>query len=693
MSEGYNSFYGGRRGASFVIVKKYGSIEEMIECFQQGGSYKTVNYDEYVLIDTENKNDADNGKVFRRGYDYMNSVGGAVFIGQIVGPAGLAPHTELKTISEVRAIAETEDFTYRRGEGSYESLENLVPGRYKDDSGNWVYNDAIQWAYCSVRDKNSHESTAHIGFKFPYTLFEIEGGSVDPYYNRDSDTENFVNKDLVERTDDMSHPFFQSWKISVPKGIHGDSLKNFRAIAANDSIEDYDGKSDDVQNKRKILVYDYYNYDKYSTGEPVSLYLGDYNMIKDILLTDEGTLTIEYTHDDTDVYNKLLKWIKSVQLDTETGHLIVKYNQTDASGKDTYETDLDWIKDVIVDEDGTITFDYTKSENRVLNKRIKYIKEVSLIDGHFKITFNQEVDAEGNPTTYETDLDWVTGLTIDENGVIKVQHVNGTEESLSSEVKWITETTLAEDGTLEVAYNNGAKDTFTKAIRWISNISLAEDGTFTIKYNNGLPDYVQHLKWPTSLSVNTGEVEGEGSQKLNIEYNDGTSTEVGNPLNYVMRTAVENGHLLCLYSDPARRAAIVSAHQNYTYDNRNDWHDLGVIISNSGILTGKYYNVADYPQLDTVTHTIAFLNEEYPNGLTGEQLEGKTVSVGDSDSNKDLYAFDYTAVDGTYKGWYYLGKLSIENVTSIVGKENDTSLLPLLENLPANGIWFIQEEV
>ena len=73
----YNSFYGGRRGASFIIVKEYESIAAMIECFQQGGAYRTVNYDEYVLINTVNLNDKDNGKVFRRGYEYNNEMGGA----------------------------------------------------------------------------------------------------------------------------------------------------------------------------------------------------------------------------------------------------------------------------------------------------------------------------------------------------------------------------------------------------------------------------------------------------------------------------------------------------------------------------------------------------------------------------------------------------------------------------------------
>jgi hypothetical protein len=141
----YNSFYGGRRGASFVIVKKYSTIAEMIAAFSQGGAYKTVNYDEYVLIDTENKNNADNGKIYRRGYEYNNSMGGAIYEGQIVGPAGMAPHTEMHTIDEVEQIQEREDFTYRRGNGSY-GLEgdNLIPGKYVEaGSGAVKYNDEI----------------------------------------------------------------------------------------------------------------------------------------------------------------------------------------------------------------------------------------------------------------------------------------------------------------------------------------------------------------------------------------------------------------------------------------------------------------------------------------------------------------------------------------------------------------------
>ena len=65
-----NSFYGGRRGASFVIVKNYLDVVTMTADFARGNDFTEVNYDEYVMINNPNKNHPDNGKIFRRGYDY-----------------------------------------------------------------------------------------------------------------------------------------------------------------------------------------------------------------------------------------------------------------------------------------------------------------------------------------------------------------------------------------------------------------------------------------------------------------------------------------------------------------------------------------------------------------------------------------------------------------------------------------------
>jgi len=60
----------------------------MVQDFSRGAETTgKVNYGEYVIIDTFDKNNPDNGKVFRRGIN-TGDLGGAEYIGQIVGPQG-----------------------------------------------------------------------------------------------------------------------------------------------------------------------------------------------------------------------------------------------------------------------------------------------------------------------------------------------------------------------------------------------------------------------------------------------------------------------------------------------------------------------------------------------------------------------------------------------------------------------------
>ena len=95
------SFYGGQPGYSFIIVASYKSIQDMINNFKLGSDYTAVHFDEHVLINTDNKNNPDNGKIYRRGYDFNNEMGGAEFVGTIVGPSGNSPILKLTTIAEV----------------------------------------------------------------------------------------------------------------------------------------------------------------------------------------------------------------------------------------------------------------------------------------------------------------------------------------------------------------------------------------------------------------------------------------------------------------------------------------------------------------------------------------------------------------------------------------------------------------
>lgn len=109
------SFYGGRQGFSFIIVKSFSSISEMIDNFKKGPLYTEIHYNEHILINTINKNDPDNGKIYRRGYDYTNELGGAIYVGTVVGPAGPAPMLELTTIEQVKSKQQIEGEQGRRG--------------------------------------------------------------------------------------------------------------------------------------------------------------------------------------------------------------------------------------------------------------------------------------------------------------------------------------------------------------------------------------------------------------------------------------------------------------------------------------------------------------------------------------------------------------------------------------------------
>lgn len=443
------SFYGGKAGTPFVIAKSYNSVNAMIADFAKGPALTAVQYGEHVIINTEDKNNSNNGALYRRGYDYNNSMGGAIYVGTIVGPSGKAPMFELTTIENIKEITFKDSDEVRQGEGAWNiSNKSLVPG--KTDS---EFNDNIAWSYITIRDEHGTDTTAWVGIRIPYHVIEMDAQSVSAYYNRDKETADFKNVNLVERDDDQAHPFYSHWFVRIPKGIKGDALKNFRVVEASDTIQDYEGKADDINNHRKVLVYDYYCYDTKENGEPKTLYLGDFNMIDTIDLADDGTFTITYTHDNTVTYTKKIKWITSITLNNTTGVFHINYN--DGSN---YETTLKWINGISLADNGTVTFTYTTGDSEVLENKIK----------------------------------WITTTELTANGTLTINYNDGTKEVFDKKIQWITDITLTDEGILTINYNNDTP-AFTKSLIWPVRIEFdskdneADPGTQVIKvtYNNG----------------------------------------------------------------------------------------------------------------------------------------------------------------------------------------------------------------
>ena len=430
------SFYGGQPGSSFIIITTYRSIADMVTNFKLGSEYTAVHFDQHVMINTVNKNDPDNGKIYRRGYDFNNDMGGAEFVGTIVGPAGHAPMIQLATIAEVRRKAAEEGYEERRSSGSYSVTgANLVPGKKTDGT----FNDAITWECCSIRNENDEDTTAYVGFTFPYTVIDVEASTVEPYISG-----RYADVSGAYRNDDYMHPFYEKWHLDIPKGVKGDAFKNLKVQIADMTIEPYDGQAEDINNQEQVIVYEYYNYEDYKNGNPKKYYLGDYNVIKNITIAQDGTITISYNHNGNKTFTKIMKWISSLS--------------------------------------------------------------------------------------------------------------------------------LAADGTLTINYNTGESQSITNnKIKWINSVSTADGRTLVFTYNDNTTTSIG-LTLPNDISINTGDTEGAGNQKIKVTWTNGNTQDIGNPINYIMETAIDNNqHLLVRYSDPLRRAQL----DTVTWNNKNGWTDIG----------------------------------------------------------------------------------------------------------------------
>lgn len=592
------SFYGGRPGNSFVIITTFKSVKDMVTAFKKGPEYKTVHYDEYVMINTDNKNNLENGRLYRRGYQFTNSMGGAEYIGTIAGPSGNAPQLTIETIDEVRTKNVPDGYSGKSQNGEY-SVSNgaLVPGKTKDINGNNVYNDSIKWASCSMVNENNEEATAYLGFTFPYPVIEFSTESVKPYLGG-----SYTDTLSIFRNDEMNHPFYEKWNIQIPKGIKGDAFKNFRIITAssNDGVQQYDGQSDDRSGSREILVYDYYNYDKKESGDPKTLYLGDYNMIEGISMSNDGAITVQYTHNNDVTFSEKVKWINSISL-LDNGTFTIIYNTKTNGVNDEYSTSLDWIKNVDIAQDGTVTFIHNNGTRTPADNKIKWCNGVN-INSQGVITFNWNDESS---TQLQEPIQWIDEVALAVDGTLTItyntkdENDQPKEQIFSQQIKWIDNISLNNEGTLTVTYNTSEQESFPNAIKTIQSIthSVNENanpahgynGQLSINYNNGNPDII-------NLDLLTGiEMDENGLVTAQWNNDNDSISELGS-VNFIKDLVIDNnGNLLVQYS---------SKYGETTVNGEVGWTWLGKIapygnntnMTISRILRGKHY-------IDTDTKT------------------------------------------------------------------------------------------
>ena len=387
------SFYGGRPGQSMVIVKYFSSIAEMATEFKKGDSYTEVGYGECVLINTEDPRNLENGRLYKRGLDSSNTeIGGAEYLGTIKGPAGYPPHLTIADFDNIPTEG-ADGIKYVMSNGSF-SIENtdLVSGKecneiewrtmsfrelvYRDEKENRINipTDATveingQELIITKKDGTKEtkkfttaeeETIVQIGFKIPYHVLEYNAYTISAYtygyrdYSSNlnwgyNDNRNNVNKDikysgLASQTNkNTDSPFYSTWDIKIPEGIKGDSIKGLKIVPIREYKQirnsEQNNNSDIVYHNewdldfnqlsdsddRLVVVYEYYDYHKSPQGAKITKYLGEYNTIKEISVDEFGTLTVHYTYNEEKVLPYVIKNIVNISLD-QNGVVTFYYN-------------------------------------------------------------------------------------------------------------------------------------------------------------------------------------------------------------------------------------------------------------------------------------------------------------------------------------------------------------------------------
>ena len=747
-----DSLYGGHEGVSFVIKASFSSVDEMKQKFSQGSNFTEVWYGEYCLISTKNKNHPDNGKVFRRGLDYQNvQTAGSIAIGQIVGPSSGTPFFQVDTIDNVEKISTKTlgENTYRRYPVSQNADGTVVTNWKQDASGNWQdtggtlkkdfkfniqnrtlvpgkdgtsFNDDIEYTWVNIRkDDDDADSWFYVGMKFPYTVIDYKAHAVSQY-----DAAGNIKKDAdmtsIRRIDDKTHPFWEYWDMGIPKGLKGDTLRNLKVIKMADEMRgkvystkniivdpitglatvkgtaDYTDEAngidmeDDIAKHRQIVVYELYIYDKQINPDPILIYLGDFNIIKKITVDDKGTLTVSYTHNDDTVYTKKIKWVTGVALSTGDGAAGGHFKMDFNNDSPAYETDLTWVKGLEVQDNGDIVGTFAGTDGGKLSN-----------DGKNKIGH----------------IRWISSVTLDENTGHFVCSFNDGTASVDKHLTWVKNITINQaNGQITINTTTGDKISPAK-LKLLTAARVNDIGETTLVFNTGekitlkTSDGGENYKITTVQSIYMDE--GINADKnIWVKYNSNPNpVKVSEPINSIERLVVRpsDWHLFVLYSDPSHRVKVatdgwISNNDAMKYDTSIPdygvdvyWKDLGTIKDQAGILIGfnitkAQLTAAGFTDADIIT----YLNREFPFGLTGAQNQpGGQSNLGKivtyQPQDDAKSDKEFYAFDYNLSTWYYLGKIADTGMRDVKLMDESAASYESLKTLTSEGLAFLQNSV
>ena len=654
-----SSFYGGKQGRTYHIVQRYDcvylneslynivqdtsnlkvgdyykdngtvyrvletdplktkAIKGMVNQFQKGGAYTDANYGQYVLIDTvltTGKSDPQNGLLYRRGFDYLQTIkesmplksdsafnennifhqqlyqaawinwvehpgAGAIYVGQIVGPEGKATSVEVQTWNDfLTQLASTSG-----GFGTTSTISMDSPGMWYENQ-EYKYNDQINVGFVNLIDINGDITSAYIAFDIPHSVFNITAQSVDAYgqdiltqqniegtssstyqitastyYDNNNNIKWKYNNLIKVQPNSTAHPFFHNYDIAVPNGIHGQNIndltiepvENFNPSAIN-GIDVFSGD--------KYLTYSITNFDSSAAGASTT-HLGrwPYRVIE----------KIEHDKRQRDYKN----WINETFF--FEGDLI---KLKPYSYKQTTDTKIDFNKNYyilnnnqyIIAEDIDFTSEniYYEEENTYVAICIK--EGLSNSESNPFISYKQEDQIQDGTAKWLVTIFPTTAAA----NIVRVDYTAGPNDILNyRQVDYIFVDAL---GKMYVVYSDNPNTAcFLTLVNSIASIET-QDGKVTITYKNG-DKYYFGLRQVQNIFISPNITENQDIVVTYKEYNNSEdniniiSDTIGT-LNNILDIQRQGDSIIVLYSDPRVRASIPQNNQfrKIWIDHRNE---------------------------------------------------------------------------------------------------------------------------
>lgn len=549
------SYYGGKPGNSFVIVKTFPSIAAMTEVFKLGPNYVDVNFDEYVLINTEYKNNPENGQIFRRGYDYNSTTrtitsytfgrkdskqiyankeilaAGAEYVGTIVGPAGRASKLNFtgftdKTFDDVKELSLPDDL----GLALYPDDATIINKLNELDSQGKLPDLGDKTFYTVKIDVNENRGTGHIVEWHFYSKDATDVSAMGwflteyaPSYNEGAYTLENGNLEFgahYKMTEDGQYDYKEDTDgtLHLQVDTYQDTIE-WKSLSVMN--EDHEAATAFIGFKMPIHVIEfeaepvdaYYHRSDVNSGDGETISFNNVNLIAGPSAAEAAAHPF-YSKWKVSIPKGIKgEGISNLRVETASSDLMVL--DLDENGNLQYNEDNTMkLKSFVLEDADTkdrdiIVCDYTNYD------RIPGGDTGLIYLGHYNMIVKDSVK-------------------IDDDGTFRANYTYEDEDVQDKLINWINSINLDTEGTLSITMNNDNEvfneesgfvqneNTWTKEhlLDWIDNIEFKDDGTVTITMNNtslfdnGVLTYPQLIKWLTDVSLN------EETGQLDVKFNN-----------------------------------------------------------------------------------------------------------------------------------------------------------------------------